>query len=210
MALGRRFARHWMHNGFVEVDGEKMSKSLGNFTNLIDLVRTTDPRAYRLLVLRSHYRSPMEVTRDTIADARQAIARLDAFARNTVDLAAGVEPDTEVLDRFRALMDDDLNTAGALSLLFQVVRSVNQSLQIEDVAGAEPQIAAVRSMCRALGLELSDAPDEVPADIVAKAEERESARAARDFARADALRDEITAAGWILDDSAQGTTIRRA
>ena len=107
-------------------------------------------------------------------------------------------------------MDDDLNTAGALSLVFQEVRSVNQSLQIEDVAGAEPHIAAVRSMCTALGLELSDAPDEVPDEIVAKAEEREAARAARDFARADALRDEITAAGWILDDSPQGTTIRRA
>lgn len=210
VALGRPFARHWMHHGFVEIEGEKMSKSLGNYTNLIDLVRSTDPRAYRLLVLRSHYRSPMEVTRDTIADARQAVARLDAVARNTADLAADVEPDPVVIDRFRALMDDDLNTAGALSLLFQVVRSVNQSLQIEDLAGAEPEAAAVRSMCRALGIELSDAPDEVPAEILAKAEEREAARATRDFARADALRDEITAAGWILDDSAQGTTIRRA
>src|SRR5690606_9194728 len=111
--------RHWMHNGFVEVEGEKMSKSLGNFTNLIDLVRSTDPRSYRLLVLQSHYRSPMEVTKDTIAQARQGIHRLDAVARRTADIdtsaGSGTEPDPDVMARFREAMDDDLNTPGALT-----------------------------------------------------------------------------------------------
>src|SRR5205085_12155287 len=77
VALGRGFARHWVHNGFVEVGGEKMSKSLGNFTTLTDLLERTDPRAYRLLVLRSHYRSPVEVTPATTADASAALRRLD-------------------------------------------------------------------------------------------------------------------------------------
>jgi cysteinyl-tRNA synthetase len=209
VALGRSFARHWMHNGFVEVEGEKMSKSLGNFVNLPDLVANTDPRAYRLLVLRSHYRSPMEVTRDSIADARQAVARLDAFARRTADLVR-VEPDADTLAQFRDLMDDDLNTAGALDIIFRTVRAAHQALDIDDETTAEPLAAAVRSMCGAVGLELSDAPEEVPADIVEKAEQREAARAARDWAAADALRDEIQAAGWVLDDGPQGTTIRRA
>jgi len=94
--------------------------------------------------------------------------------------------------------------------VFQLVRSVNQSLDIDDLAGAEPVVAAIRSMCGALGLELDDEPEVVPDEIIAMAEEREAARAVRDFGRADALRDAITGAGWILDDSAGGTTVRRA
>ena len=78
MASGRTFARHWVHNGFVEVGGEKMAKSVGNFTTLSDLIERTDPRAYRLLVLRAHYRSPLEVTASTTADAAAALERLDA------------------------------------------------------------------------------------------------------------------------------------
>jgi cysteinyl-tRNA synthetase len=194
VALGREFARHWVHNGFVEVSGEKMSKSLGNFTNLLDLTESTDPRSFRLLLLRSHYRSPIEVSRETIADARQALHRLDAFARRTTGLGRA-EPDAEALDRFRALMDDDLNTPGAVDLLFRLVRDANRALDIDDDAGAEPLVAAAFEICRAVGLELSTEPDAVPADIVAAAERREAARAARDFATADALRDEILAVG---------------
>ena len=208
VALGRPFARHWIHHGFVEIEGEKMSKSLGNFTNLLDLVATTDPRAYRLLVLRSHYRSPMEVTRDSIADARQGVARLDAFARRTAELAP-VASDADTIAQFQALMDDDLNTAGALDVVFRTVRATHQALDMDDETTAEPLAAAVRSMCSAVGLELSDVPDEVPDEIVDMARQREDARARRDFAEADSLRDQITAAGWTLDDGADGTTIRR-
>ncbi|MEM7326024.1 MAG: cysteine--tRNA ligase, partial [Actinomycetota bacterium] len=98
VALGRDFARHWMHHGFVELGGEKMSKSLGNVKNLLDLTEQYDPRSYRLLLLQSHYRSPIEVTDETMTAAGAALDRLDAFARRTADL--GGSPDRAVLDQF--------------------------------------------------------------------------------------------------------------
>ncbi len=131
VALGHTFATHWMHNGFVEVEGEKMSKSLGNFTNLLDLLESTDPRAYRLLVLRSHYRTPIEVNQGTIDDAAAALRRLDEFSRRAGELPP-VEPDAEMLDQFRRLMDDDLNTPGAVDLLFTLVRTGNKAMAIDD------------------------------------------------------------------------------
>ena len=105
-------ANYWMHNGFLQVEGEKMSKSLGNFTDLLDLVAESDPRAYRLLVLRSHYRAPIEVTKDTVADAEKGLARLDSFGRRFV-AAKGGALDPDAIERFRELMDDDLGTPAA-------------------------------------------------------------------------------------------------
>src|ERR1700722_8792868 len=123
VAAHKAFARHWDHNGWVMVGGEKMSKSLDNFTSLTELLAHTDPRAYRLLVLRSHYRSPIEVTRDTLADAERALARLDAFARRfdlpalageRFEVAAAhawEEESLELYERVTTLMNDDLNTS---------------------------------------------------------------------------------------------------
>jgi cysteinyl-tRNA synthetase len=208
IALGRSFARHWVHNGFVEVDGEKMSKSLGNFTTLVDLVETVDPRAYRLLVLRSHYRTPLEVTRDTAADAAAALGRLDAFARRTSGLEAA--PDDERLDAFRTAMDDDLQTPTAVDLLFTAVRDANRLLDAGDDAGAAPLAAFARAVCAAVGLELHDLDDAVPPEVQALLDERLAARADRDFARADAIRDQLVADGWELEDTPGGTLARRA
>src|SRR3954454_5621134 len=102
VAEGKAFARHWVHNGFVEVGGEKMSKSLGNFTDLLDLVEWGDPRAYRLLVLRSHYRSPIEISKDTVADAQRNLKRLDSFARRFADAARDATPDAAAIAEFRS------------------------------------------------------------------------------------------------------------
>ena len=121
VALDHRFSRHWMHHAFVETGGEKMSKSLDNFVSLTDLLERTDPRALRLLVLQSHYRSPMEVTPDTVAQAEHALAGLDAFARRLGELPAGTA-DEIVLERFHNHMDDDLDTPAAMALLFDSVR----------------------------------------------------------------------------------------
>ena len=210
VAMGRTFARHWMHNGFVEVGGEKMSKSLGNFTNLLDLVESTDPRAYRLLVLRSHYRSPLEVTRATTDDASAALRRLDAFARRAATAGLDAAPDVVSIDAFRAAMDDDLDTPAAMALVFGLVTRANAALDAGDVATAAPLAAAVLEICDAVGLVLDAGGADVPADVLARARARDDARAAKDWAAADALRDALVADGWIVEDTADGTQVRPA
>jgi cysteinyl-tRNA synthetase len=209
VATGHRFARHWLHNGFIEVGGEKMSKSLGNFVNLIDLVESTDPRAYRLLVLRSHYRSPIEVNKASTDDASAALARLDAVARRVASLPA-VAPDEGVIAAFRERMDDDLDTPAVMALVFTTASQINKLLDDGEDAAAAPLAAALAEICTAVGLVLDASTGDVDADAAAKAVERDEARVAKDWARADALRDELQAMGYAVEDSADGTTLRRA
>jgi cysteinyl-tRNA synthetase len=203
VAAGRTFARHWAHNGFVEVGGEKMSKSLGNFRTLTELLDSgTDPRAYRLLVLQAHYRAPIEVTSATIEAAENTLARLDDFARRTAELPSG-SPNQASLDAFRAHMDDDLDTPQALAHLFDTLRAANQAMVSGDTQAASGLAAAVREMAGAVGLGLTGV-EEPPPEVVSLVEEREKARAGRDFARADAVRDQILAFGWVVEDTPQG------
>jgi len=210
VALGRPFARHWIHNGFVEVEGEKMSKSLGNFTTLVELIEQVDPRAYRLLVLRSHYRSPVEITKTSTADASAALERLDSFARRAKLLGSDAVPDPAVIDRFRQLMDDDLNTPGAVDLVFRTVRLANRELDAEDADAAVPLAAAVSEICAALGLAIGDGGRaEVPPDVRRLAGQRDDARRNRDWPRADALRGQLQTLGWLVEDGSGGTTVRR-
>ena len=207
VALGKQFANHWMHNGFVvDAEGEKMSKSLGNVANLIDLLDHYDPRAYRMLLLQSHYRGPVSVTQDNIDASVKALAGFDAFAHRTAGVAS-VEPDADVMAQFRARMDDDLDTPSATALLFDTVRRANAALDA-GTADAASLSAAVRAICDAVGLTLKVA-DEVPADAAAKAAALDAARAAKDFAAADALRAELQADGWTVETTKAGTTLRR-
>ncbi len=210
VADGKAFVTHWMHNGFVEMEGEKMSKSLGNVKNLLDLIDQYDPRAYRLLVLQSHYRSPIEVTDTTMTERGVAMDRLDTFARRTAPYASS--PDATVLEQFRSAMNDDFDTPAATDLMFRQVREGNSLLDTGDTEGAGVVGATVREIAGALGLVLDDGSSgaDVPADVMAKVEARTAAKAARDFATADALRDELSAEGWIVEDSAEGPTVRRS
>ena len=210
VADGKTFVNHWMHDGFVEMDGEKMSKSLGNVKNLLDLVSEYDPRAYRLLVLQSHYRSPIEVTDATMTERGVAMERLDTFARRAAALAS--EPDQGVLDQFQTAMDNDFDTPAATDLLFRQVREGNSLLDAGDSAGVGVAAATVLEISGALGLELDDGSgaEDTPADVLAKVAARTEAKVAKDFAAADALRDELLADGWIIEDSADGATVRRA
>jgi cysteinyl-tRNA synthetase len=208
VADGKAFARRWVHNGFVEVAGEKMSKSLGNFTTLTDLVATHDPRAYRLLVLQAHYRSPVEVTPSTVEAAEATLARLDGLARRAVDVP-DAEPDATALDAFRERMDDDLDTPGAMAGVFGLVTEVNRLLDGGDVAGAAPLVAAVHSMLDAVGLDLRDpSADDVPGDVLALARARDEARAAKDYGAADVIRDQLVAKGYVVEDTPGGTVVR--
>ncbi|MEY4373298.1 MAG: cysteinyl-tRNA synthetase [Actinomycetota bacterium] len=209
VALGKRFANHWMHNGFVvDTEGEKMSKSLGNVQNLLDLTEHYDPRAYRMVLLQTHYRSPVRISQDNIDAAGKSLAGLDSFAARTAGAAAGSQPDAETLTAFRTRMDNDLDSPGAMALLFDTVRAANGALDAGDQARAGSLAAAVQSMCNAVGLELRSGGD-VPAEIQAMAGALDAARAAKDFARADALRAELQAAGWIVETTKSGTTVRR-
>ena len=201
VAEGKKFVRHWVHNGWVVVEGEKMSKSLGNFTDLLDFIEWGDPRAYRLLVLRSHYRAPIEVTRDSVADAGRALERLDRFAEKFAS-AAGGEPDEAELEKFRALMDDDMSTPAAMALLFDLVTRANAD---DDLAAA----AAAFEICTAVGLELRTSSGDIGDDALALAAERDEARAAKDWARGDAIRDQLIEMGYEVADTPTGTQLRR-
>lgn len=221
VALGQAFARHWAHNGFVMVGEEKMSKSLNNFTSLTDLLEQTDQRAYRLLVLRSHYRSPIDVSPVTIADAERALERLDALARR-FDLAPhdandfATKSDPYATDAANALvtavsndMADDLNTPLALAKIFEAVSSANALADAGHTDEAATLATAVRDLLAAMGLSVSGASDEVGDEAASLVAARDAARAAKDWTRADQLRDYLVALGWIVEDSAAGTLIRR-
>jgi cysteinyl-tRNA synthetase len=207
VALGKQFANHWMHNGFVvDAEGEKMSKSLGNVSNLLDLIEHYDPRAYRMVLLQSHYRSPVKITQDGIDAAVKSLAGLDAFAARVAGVEAA-EPDVAVLDEFRAAMDDDLDTPRATALLFDTVRRANVALDAGDDSAGR-LVAAAHEIAGAVGLELGSVVD-VDAAALARAHALDDARAAKDFATADALRDELQADGWTVETTRDGTSLRR-
>ncbi len=208
VADGKEFARHWAHCGHVQVAGEKMAKSLGNFRTLHDLFQTVDPRAYRVVVLQSHYRAPVEVTAATLEQAANTLGGLDGFARRAAGLpSAGA--DSAALGRFRAAMDDDLDTPRAMAELSRLVRSANTALEAGDRYDAAPMAAAVREMAAALGLELRGGENDVPPDVAALVARRGQARVGRDFTGADALRAQIEGLGWTVEDTAQGPRIHR-
>jgi cysteinyl-tRNA synthetase len=206
VAAGKRFARRWVHSGMVVTEGgEKMSKSLGNTLSLLELLDAYDPRAFRLQVLQSHYRSPLTITKTTTAAAEAAVQGLDAFAREFAG-ARGVAPDPGALDRFRKAMDDDLGTPAAVAGAFELMRDA----RAETGHRAQELAAAVFTIFEdALGLPLRSEVAPLPPEALASARARDEARAAKDWARADAIRAELQSAGWIVEDGPEGTTIRR-
>ncbi|MBI00674.1 MAG: cysteine--tRNA ligase [Acidimicrobiaceae bacterium] len=220
-ALGcdRKFARYWVHNGMVQVDGEKMSKSLGNFTTLVGLLDTWDPRALRLLVLQTHYRRTMEIGSTTLDQATAALVRLDKFADRMAEAALPeATAEAAVLDGFCHAMDDDLGTPQALAVIFDAVRDANRALDAEDYGSAAALANAALDATAALGLKIGAAAssagtlgdDPEAAEINELVNRRLNARAKKDFAEADRIRDELATRGIVLEDGPTGTTWRRS
>ena len=211
VALGKTFAQHWMHNGFVvDTEGEKMSKSLGNVTNLVDLVQHYDPRAYRMLLLQTHYRSPVKVGQDNIDAAVNSLAGLDGFAHRMANTSLPTSvPDETVIAQFRSLMDNDLDSPSAMALIFDAVRRANIAAESGDAASVASLSGAVFEMCNALGLKLR-AGDDIDPTIVERANSLDAARKAKDFALADAIRNELQAAGYVVETTKDGTRVRRS
>ena len=221
VAAHRSFAQHWGHNGWVMVGEEKMSKSLGNFTSLTDLLERTDARAYRLLVIRSHYRSPIEVSPATISDAERALARLDTLARRfNLPVLAGDElvrqSDFEfsgaastLVERVSALLDDDLNTPLAVADLFDAVSRANSLADQGETDEARDLAFAVAVLFGALGLGILSSVHDVDEETQLFVSARDQARRDGKWSEADRVRGELESRGWIVEDSPEGTRIRR-
>jgi cysteinyl-tRNA synthetase len=212
-AAGHPFARHWLHSGMVEIGGEKMSKSLNNFVTLADALDESGPRAFRLAVLQTHYRSKTELGPSELAAAGEAVDRLDAFARRA--RAAGIEPglsDAATVAAFTTAMDDDFGTPAATAVIFDAVRRGNVAINAGEADTAGALLAAVVELSAALGLDVGSegagAGDD-DAEIDALVAARTAARAAKDFAEADRVRDELAARGVTLEDTADGTIWHR-
>jgi cysteinyl-tRNA synthetase len=205
IGVGRRFARHWVHSAMVVAEGgEKMSKSLGNTMSLPELVEVWDPRAFRLLVLQSHYRNPMTVSDATLTNATRALEGLDGFAREFA-AARGAPVDPGARAAFVADMDGDLNTPEAVAGLFALTRAARAASGSQ----ARSLAASVFELFEeALGLPLRSAASEVPAAALERAAERDQARKAREWATADRIRDELAAEGYVVEDGPAGTTLR--
>jgi cysteinyl-tRNA synthetase len=218
-ATGTRFVNYWLHCRHLLVDNQKMSKSLGNFYTLRDLLdQGFKPKGLRYALLATHYRQPMNFTLDGLHAAANAVQRLldfmQALARvNNPEAATDFDVKAvlqQTQERFAAALDDDLNISGALGAIFELVRSVNRAIDQQQLSTADAQqvIAQMQRFDTVLGLL---EPDDEPVNSRAEALllERQDARQQRDFARADAIRDELSQMGYTVEDSPQGSRLKR-
>lgn len=211
---GQHFVKYWLHGAHLLVEGKKMSKSLGNFFTLRDLLaKGYTGREIRFQLLQSHYRETFNFTLGGLEAARASLMRIDECLTKLRELAGSrtAEVNYELLGQFSGLLDDDLNIAGAWGAIFDWVRDTNRRLADNSLAAtsAASALATWNRLDSVLGVG-APAEVEVPAEINALLEARQAARQAKDFKRADALRDELKAKGWLIEDTPKGARVKRA
>ena len=218
------FARYWMHNGFLKIDGEKMSKSLGNFFTIRDIGKKYPLQVIRFFILSAHYRSPLNFS-DTLVEAAKASLERILNAVSRLEDAKETAPDRELTEdekkqeeqlaeyvtRFEKAMEDDLNTADAISVIFELVKFTNSNVTSDSAKGlVEKALNTIRQLCDVLGIITKVEKEILDSDIEALIEERQAARKAKNFARADEIRDTLAAQGIILEDTREGVKWKRA
>lgn len=217
-ANGCTFARYWMHNGYINVDNVKMSKSLGNFKTVREIADKYGYEVIRYFLISSHYRSPINYSLEIIEQCRSALVRLYT-CRESLDFAiknaADIEDDNELIDlinsrreQFIKAMDDDLNTADGIAAVFELVKDINTKILDKNVSKNVCETAAkvFDELCGVLGILYNRKSNDLDAEIEELIEKRQQARAAKDWATADKIRDDLKARGIILKDTPQGVT----
>ncbi len=215
-AYGDEFARYWVHNAWVTMSGEKMSKSLGNSVLVSEMVKRWRPIVLRYYLGTPHYRSMIEYSEDALREAEAAFARIEGFVQRVIEKAGPVEPAAEVPPAFAEAMDDDLGVPQALAVVHTTVRQGNSALTADDKESAVARLAEVRAMLGVLGLDPLD-PHWAGADrgddlhgvvdslVRLVLDQRQSARSRKDYATADAIRDELVQAGLEIEDTPTGS-----
>lgn len=218
------FARYWMHNGFLKIDGEKMSKSLGNFFTIRDIGEKYPLQVIRFFILSAHYRSPLNFS-DTLVESAKAslerilnaVSRLEDMTETAPERELSEEEKqieqklTEYVTKFEQAMEDDLNTADAISAIFELVKFTNSNVTSDNAkAIVTKALDTIRQLCDVLGIITKVEKEILDSDIEALIEERQAARKAKNFARADEIRDTLAEQGIILEDTREGVKWKRA
>lgn len=221
-ATGKTFANYWLHNGYINIDNEKMSKSLGNFILVHDIRKQIDPKVLRFFMLSVHYRHPVNFSQDLVESAANGLERIQTAYSNLqhrLDISADLGEQSEQwlkgideqIEAFETAMDDDFNTANAIAAIFELTKQANRYLLEKNT---EQKVLArfievFDLLMGVLGLPFSGVEELMDEKIDALIQERLDARKNRDFARADEIRDELKAQGIVLEDTAQGTRWKR-
>ncbi len=214
-ATGQPFVKYWLHGAHLLVEGKKMSKSLGNFFTIRDLLQKGYAgREIRFLLLKGHYRETFNFTIEGLDEARSALGRLDECLAKLHEIAGSqtAAPDPSLVQRFTEAMDEDLNVSAGWAVLFDWVRDTNRALATSQLSSSQAAaaLAAWQKIDSVFGIGHKALSDEAPPEIAKLLDDRQAARKAKDFKRADALRDELKAKGWIIEDTPKGPRLKRA